>query len=285
MKTIRSFRVALSKLQAQINVILAISVYERNRNAAASPFGSWDPLVQPLQMLLFLLLIRLGLKAMLGGGGAMLAPQMGVISIDLFFNPVIFLVTGLSLVFLFRAVALKSINGLRLKAPLFYSRISPIDILLASALNDVRALASLSVAALFLGWAFTWSFRFDRPGLAISAYLLTVVMAVGFGVCVLFIGKFVPALKAIIKRFLQRIIIWTSGIFFATFEIPANVRPLITWNPILHGVEIFRYSINDSYPIPGISFRYLLICSLMCASFALILYRVNESMLIADNDD
>ena len=215
----------------------------------------------------------------------MTLPRMGVVSTDLFFNPVIFLVTGLCIVFLFRTVALKSINGLRLKAPLFYSRVSPMDILLASALNDVRALAFLSVFTLVLGWGFTWSFRFDRPGLAISAYLLTVVMAVGFGVCILFVGKFLPALKSIVKRFMQRIIIWTSGIFFATFELPAQVRPLITWNPILHGVEIFRYSINDSYPIPGISFRYLLICSLMCASFALILYRVNESMLIADNDD
>lgn len=281
---IRSLRVALSKLQSQITVILAISVYERNRKAASSPFGSWDSLLQPLQMLAFLLLIRVGLRSLMSGGG-MTLPQMGVVSTDLFFNPVIFLVTGLCIVFLFRTVALKSINGLRLKAPLFYSRVSPMDILLASALNDVRALAFLSVFTLVLGWGFTWSFRFDRPGLAISAYLLTVIMAVGFGVCILFVGKFLPALKSIVKRFMQRIIIWTSGIFFATFELPAQVRPLITWNPILHGVEIFRYSINDSYPIPGISFRYLLICSLMCASFAWILYRVNESMLIADSND
>lgn len=215
----------------------------------------------------------------------MLAPSIGTVTADMFFDPVTFLATGVCIVFLFRSVALKSINGLKLKAPLFYARIKPLDILLASALNDVRALASLAVFVLTLCWCFTWSFRFDRPGLAISAYLLTVIMAVGFGICILFVGQFVPAFKRIVKRILQRLIIWTSGIFFATFELPPEARPLITWNPILHGVELFRYSINDSYPIPGISFRYLMICSLMCASFALILYRVNESMLLTSSDD
>ena len=277
-------RTLISKLQSQLAVILAISVYERERRAADSPFGAWEALIQPLQMLLFLLIIRVGLKYLISGS-SVLSVDLTTVSADLYFDPFTFLVTGLSLVFLFRTVALKSINGLKLKAPLFYMRVKPLDILLASALNDVRALASMSVITLILSWCIRWTFQFDRPGLAISVYLLTVIMAVGFGVCITFVGQFVPALKRIVKRILQRLIIWTSGIFFATFELAPQVRPLITWNPILHGVELFRFSINDSYPTPSISFQYLLICSLACASFALILYRVNESMLLISSDD
>ena len=277
-------RLALTKLQTQISIILALSVYARNRRASDSAFGSWEPVIQPLQLLFFLIVLRVGLKLVFKGGGLM-TPQGGVITSDLFFNPILFLGTGISIVFLFRMIALKAINGLKLKAPLFYARISPLDIVLAEALNDVRALASMALIILSLTWFFTWSFRFDRPGLAISAYLLTVIMAVGFGICVLFVGQYLPALKRIVKRILQRIILWTSGVFFATFEVPAQLRQFVTWNPILHGVELFRYSINDSYPIPGISFTYLLTCSLLCASFALLLYRVNESMLLTSSDD
>ena len=280
----KAIRLVVTRLQAQLGIILALSVYERNRDASESSLGAWACLGQPLSMLLTLLMMRLGLKALMGRG-SILAPTIGTVSADLFFDPVTFLATGICIVFLFRTVAIKSINGLKLKAPLFYARIKPLDILLASALNDVRALATLSVIILSLSWCITWSFRFDRPGLAIIAYLLTVVMAIGFGICILFVGQFAPFLKKIVKRLLQRIIIWTSGIFFATFEIPEQARPFITWNPILHGVELFRYSINDSYPIPGISFQYLLTCSLMCASFALIFYRVNESMLLTSSDD
>ena len=275
----------ISKMRSQLAVILAVSVYERDRNASESPFGAWEALVQPLQLLLIFLLIRVGLKFFVSGSSPILSTNLTTVSSELYFDPITFLVTGLSIVFLFRSVALKSINGLKLKAPLFYSRVKPLDILLASSLNDVRALASLSLITLILSWCFNWTFQFDRPGLAISVYLLTVIMAVGFGICITFLGQFVPALKRIVKRILQRLIIWTSGTFFATFELAPEARPLITWNPILHGVELFRFAINDSYPIPAISLNYLLICSLSCASFALILYRVNESMLLVSSDD
>ena len=273
-----------SKIQSQISVIIALSVYERERIASESPLGVWEVFVQPLQLLLFLIVIRVGLKVLASGASSPSLDQ-GPVGAELYFNPFTFLVIGLSIVFLFRTVALKSINGLKLKAPLFYPRVKPIDILLASALNDVRALASLSLGALVLGWCFTWSFRFDRPGLAFSVYFLTVIMAIGFGILIAFVGQYIPALKRIVKRILQRVILWTSGIFFATFELAPQIRPLIAWNPILHGVELFRFAINDSYPIPGISFQYLLISALSCASFALILYRVNESMLLESSDD
>ncbi len=275
----------ISKMRSQLAVILAVSVYERDRNASDSPFGAWEALVQPLQLLLLFVFIRVGLRLAVSGSTPLISTDITTISSELYFDPITFLVTGIAIVFLFRNVALKSINGLKLKAPLFYSRVRPLDILLASAVNDVRALATLSLITLILGWCFTWTFQFDRPGLAISAYLLTVIMAVGFGICITFLGQFVPAVKKIVKRVLQRLIIWTSGMFFATFELAPEARPLITWNPILHGVELFRFAINDSYPIPSISFNYLLICSLSCASFALILYRVNESMLLVSSDD
>ena len=275
----------ISKMRSQLAVILAVSVYERDRNASDSPFGAWEALVQPLQLLLLFVFIRVGLRLAVSGSTPLISTDITTISSELYFDPITFLVTGIAIVFLFRNVALKSINGLKLKAPLFYSRVRPLDVLLASAVNDVRALATLSLITLILGWCFTWTFQFDRPGLAISAYLLTVIMAVGFGICITFLGQFVPAVKKIVKRVLQRLIIWTSGMFFATFELAPEARPLITWNPILHGVELFRFAINDSYPIPSISFNYLLICSLSCASFALILYRVNESMLLVSSDD
>ena len=100
-----------------------------------------------------------------------------------------------------------------------------------------------------------------------------------------FLGKLNKMIVRIIRRVMQRVIIFTSGIFFATFEIPAYVRPFITWNPILHGVELFRYAMNNDYPIPDISLSYLATCSIVTWAFSLILYRTNESLLLEANDD
>ena len=262
-------------LRRQWIIIDAIATYDRDRQASGSSMGSWESLINPLQMMLFFIGMRVGFgylrgSSKFGGGGAS----------DIYFNLIVFMMLGFSIAFLFRNIALKSLSGLKLRAPLYYSRVKPLDILLALSLNDMRALATLSMGILGIVYYFTWSFQLDSPGLAISVYLLTVLMAVGFGLCVVFLGKLNKWIVKIIRRIIQRVIIFTSGIFFATFEIPAAMRPFITWNPILHGVELFRYSINNEYPIPDISLSYLILCSILTFSFSLILYRTNESQLL-----
>jgi capsular polysaccharide transport system permease protein len=267
-------------LRRQWIVINSVAAYDRNRQAAGSSLGAWENLIGPAQMMAFFILMRVGFSFLRGNnrfaaGG----------STDMYFNIIVFMSTGFCIAFLFRNVAIKSLSGLKLRAPLYYSRIKPLDILLALSLNDMRALATLSLAILGIVYYFTWSFQLDSPGLAISVYLLTVMMALGFGLSVVFLGKLNKWILKIIKRLIQRAIIFTSGIFFATFEIPAHMRPFVTWNPILHGVELFRYSINNEYPIPDISLSYLMLCSILMLSFSLILYRTNESLLLESNDD
>ena len=270
----------LQAIRRQIAVVLAIARYDINRKSTGSSIGSWEGVVGPMQIMLFFIAMRVGFSFLRGtnrfaAGG----------STDMYFNIVVFIVSGFSLAFLFRNVAIKALAGLKLQAPLYYSRVKPLDILLALSVNDLRALATLSLAILGLVWYFTWSFRLDSPGLAISVYLLTVLMAIGFGICVVFLGGLNKWITKILKRVIQRVVIFTSGIFFATFELPANMRPFVTWNPILHAVELFRYSMNNDYPIPDISLNYLVSCSILLLSFSLVLYRTNESLLLEANDD
>ena len=267
-------------LRRQWIIIDAVATYDRDRQASGRSLGSWEALINPLQMMLFFIVIRVGFgflrgSSKYGTGGPT----------DIYFNIVVFMMLGFSIAFLFRNVALKSLSGLKLRAPLYYSRIKPLDILLAISLNDMRALSTLCIGILGVVYYFTWSFQLDSPGLAICVFLLTVFMAVGFGICIVFLGTLNKFLVRLIRRVIQRVIIFTSGIFFATFEIPAQMRPFITWNPILHGVELLRYSVNNEYPIPEISLSYLILCSMLTFSFSLILYRTNESQLLESNDD
>ena len=267
-------------IRRQISIVLAIADYDLDRKSTGSSLGNWEGLINPMQLMLFFILMRVGFS-LLRGNNRFAAGG----STDMYFNIVLFIASGFVLAFLFRNVAIKTLQGLKLRAPLYYSRIRPLDILLALSLNDLRSLLTLSIAVLGLVWMFTWSFRFDSPGLAIVVYLLTVVMAVGFGLCVIFLAGLNKWVTKIIKRAMQRVIIFTSGIFFATFELPPFARPFVTWNPVLHSVELFRYSLNNDYPIPGISLSYLLWCSLTLLGFSLILYRTNESLLLEAVDD
>ena len=264
----------------QIAIVLAIAAYDNNRKSTGTSIGAWESIVTPLQIMLFFIAMRVGFSYLRGSnrfaaGG----------STDMYFNIVVFIASGFALAFLFRQGAIKALSGLKLRAPLYYKRVQPLDILLALLVNDFRAISTISLGILGLVWYFTWTFQLDSPGLAISVYLLTIFMALGFGVCLVFLGRLNKWITRILKRILQRLIIFTSGIFFATFELPEYTRPFVTWNPILHAVELFRYSMNNEYPIPDISLSYLIWCSMILLGFSLILYRTNESVLLEANDD
>ena len=275
-----SLRRLFNAIWRQIAIVLAIATYDNNRKSTGTSIGAWESIVTPLQIMLFFIAMRVGFSYLRGSnrfaaGG----------STDMYFNIVVFIATGFSIAFLFRQGAIKALAGLKLRAPLYYKRIQPLDILLATLVNDMRAISTISLGILGLVWYFTWSFQLDSPGLAISVYLLTVFMALGFGICLVFLGRLNKWITRILKRLLQRVIIFTSGIFFATFELPSYTRPFVTWNPILHAVELFRYSMNNEYPIPDISLSYLIWCSMILLGFSLILYRTNESVLLEANDD
>ena len=272
-------RKLLSAIKREFAVVLSISTYDNNRKSTGSSVGSWESLINTLQMLLFYIGMRVGFSYLRGGGKFAAGG-----STDMYFNIFLFITTGFSIAFLFRMVAIKSLSGLKLTAPLYYPRIKPLDLLLASSINDLRALATITFGLLGLVWLFTWSFQLDSPGLAVGVYLLTVLMATGLSICLAFLAKWNKWVVKLIRRLLQRMILFTSGIFFATFEIPAYTRPFVTWNPILHAVELFRYSINNEYPIPDISLSYLIWCSLVLLGFSLILYRTNESLILESND-
>ena len=270
----------LAAIRRQIAVVLAISDYDMDRKSTQSSIGNWQGVIEPMNMMLFFIAMRVGFSYLRGtnrfaAGG----------STDMYFNIVVFIVSGFSLAFLFRNVAMKALAGLKLRAPLYYPRVKPLDILMAISINDFRALATLSLAGIGIVWLATWSFRLDSPGLAISVYVFTIVMAMGFGLCVVFLSGLNKYIAKVIKRLLNRTIIFTSGVFFATFELPEYTRPFVTWNPILHAVELFRYSMNNDYPIPDISLGYLISCSMLLIGFSLILYRTNESLLLEANDD
>ena len=269
----------LAAMARQISTILALAAYENDRKSTSSSVGSWESLINPLQIMLFFIGIRIGFRYLLSGG------SLGASATSLYFNIVIFMAAGFTIYFPFRQLAIQALSGLKLRSPLYYKRIEPLDILLALSINNIRALLTLTLGLMALIWALTWDFRMDSPGLALCIYLLTVVMAIGFGICLVFLGSYNKFITRLIKRLINRILIFTSGLFFATFELPLYSRPFVTWNPLLHAVELFRYSLNNEYPIPDISLSYLIWCSLILLGFSLILYRTNESLLLESVDD
>ena len=118
----------------QISIILAIGSYENNRKSTKSSFGAWESLLNPLQIMLFFIFIRVGFSFLFSGfrGGVLSGGQTG-----LYFNIVVFIAAGFAIFFPFRQLAAKALSGLKLRSPFTTGESNP-DILLGLSVNDIR---------------------------------------------------------------------------------------------------------------------------------------------------
>ena len=255
-------------LALQVRIVLALADRDFFMRAEKGSFGVWGVLFEPLALMLTLLALRILVRMK---------------TVDLM-NPLIWLACGVTMLFLFKKIAIKALTGVaKGQKMFFYRRIRPLDTLLASALIEARLHASILVLIFISESFWFWRIQLDDPGLALIDFIVTVMLAIGIGVSALVIGHRIPIVKTLTKFGLNRILLWTSGIFFATYTLPGPTRPLVTWNPLLHSVEILRHSINRAYPIPDISLDYLLTCAFLSCGFGLIFYFSNEALLLSDD--
>ena len=267
-KVFTSVRAFGDRMMLQLRIVLALADMEFALRAEKGAFGVWGVVFEPLALMLTLLALKILVRLK---------------TTDLL-NPVIWLACGVALLYLFRKVGIKALTGVSKKQRFFfYRRIRPLDTLLASTLIEARIHASVLVLVFLAVAAWTWTFHIDDPALMVVDFLLTICLGLGVGMSALVVGHRIPIVKALTKFGINRILLWTSGIFYATYSLPGPARPFVTWNPLLHSVELLRHSINTAYPLPGISLQYLAICAFVSVGFGLVFYFSNEALLLSDD--
>ena len=131
------FRRFLAAMARQISIILALAAYENDRKSTSSSVGSWESLINPLQMMLFFIVIRLGFRFLMSGG------SFAGSATNLYFNIVIFMAAGFTIYFPFRQLAIQALSGLKLRSPLYYRRV--IGLLSASAYPHKKPIQKIGV--------------------------------------------------------------------------------------------------------------------------------------------
>lgn len=56
----------------------------------------------------------------------------------------------------------------------------------------------------------------------------------------------------------RRMLIFVSGVFFIADLLPFAHRNVIVWNPLVHGIEWFRWGLYGNYPIMTLDIEYFL---------------------------
>ncbi|MCC5788790.1 MAG: ABC transporter permease [Opitutales bacterium] len=245
----------------QIQRAVVFGVFNRelaNRFGRFSLGYIWAPL-EPLLYITVLSVIRTQLAS---------GPIAGI-------HPVVFFASGVLPFILFQIVQVTSLSCVESNTGLFnYQRVKPADIFAARFLLEV--LIILTVALLLFPCLYFFGMEFvlnDFLYLLVVSVLFLMFVA-GLGLICTVMGPFWNESKKILPNFI-RPFFFISGIFFPLSDIPPEMRERLTWNPLLHALELFRHAAFEGYQVsPEVSLNFLFWSALLSLTTGLVVYRL-----------
>lgn len=258
-------RLVFTQLLLQLRVVGAVARREMHLQASKGNFGLVGVFLEPLALIATFLALRVFLRG--AGDGTYL-------------NVVLWLALGFIPFFMFSGIAIKAIGGVEKNSDLyFYRRLKPLDSLMGNALLLAQIFGFMCL--LFVIGVSLWEWRFVVQDFGVTIFLFVGIALLGFGVglVTLIIGHRLPLFAWLIKLVLRRILLWTSCVFFSVSIVPDAFRPWILWNPLAHGIELIRMSINPAYPAPGVSPIYFWVWVVGSVGLGLFIYGNNEELL------
>ena len=151
-----------------------------------------------------------------------------------------FFATGIITFILFRSTVTHCMASIFVNKPLyFYPQVRPLNIALARSLLELATLVIVFVGVLSANGLYQGEFRIDNLVRVIVALLLAWLLGVGLGLFAMGMTVYTTAVERIVPL-LMRPMIFISGVFYTAGELPAQIREVLLFNPVLQTVELLR---------------------------------------------
>jgi capsular polysaccharide transport system permease protein len=254
-----------SVLQVWGDVIFAIFLREIKSQSTDKIGLSWS-VVSPLIMIGGMTAMRTFLS---GGKDAHGMPIM------------FFMVYGMILIQFFLSVLAKASAAIEKNKPLYaFRQVQPISSIISIAgfelLIKTSVVVVIAIICLFLRIDIL---VYDAIGVIFN-FLKVWVIGVSIGTLLGLSYCYVPELQKV-QQLLTRPLFFISGIFFSLQDIPQAYWHYLTWNPLLHAVELTRYAAYPAYGDSGVSYFYLDVFTLLSVFFALACYHISWKQAIS----
>jgi capsular polysaccharide transport system permease protein len=254
-----------SPLKIWGDVIFAIFLREI-KSQSTDKIGLVWAVISPLIMIAGMTVMR----AFMSGGG------------DAHGMPIaIFMVFGMVLIQAFLAMFTKCSEAINKNKPLYaFRQVQPIGSLLGVGLFELLVKVFVILTITIIAFVIKLEVSISYP-IAIIINLLQVWLIGGsLGLMFGLAACYVPEIKKI-QILITRPLFFISGIFFSLQDIPQEYWHYLTWNPLLHAVELTRYAAYPSYGNAGVSEFYLNMFTLGAVFFALACYHVSWKQAIS----
>lgn len=246
------------------DVIFALFTREI-RTGFNDKFGLSWAVINPVVFIFVLSFIR----GRLGGGETHTMPTFTFMAIGILFIQCFLQTMGGSA----RAIS-------KNKALFAFRQVQPISAVIAGALFQMLVKMFVIAGILVIMYFMDMDIQVSDPLLFLACFILLWLFAIAIGLIFGIAEMFISELGKV-RELLTRPMFFISGVFFSLQDFPQEYWHYLDWNPILHAIELARYSAYSTYGIEGVSMSFLAGCVLSFSFLALALYQVSWKQAIS----
>ncbi|MBF9001199.1 ABC transporter permease [Vibrio nitrifigilis] len=193
----------------------------------------------------------------------------------------LFMMIGMTLIQFFLITMNSTANAVTKNKQLFsFRQVQPISAILAIA--GLEFLIKLFVVIILgiISYLFSLDIAINDPLEVIVNLVKLWLIAVSLGTILAMAYCFVPELKKV-TEIITKPLFFISGTFMSLQDIPEKYWHYLTWNPILHIIELTRYAAVTQYGNSGVSDFYVNVITLTLFSFAISCYHISWKQAIS----
>lgn len=193
----------------------------------------------------------------------------------------VFMMVGMVAIQSFITTLNATANSITKNKPLYaFRQVQPIASVITALFLELiikcGVIVLLFVALYFLDQMFT----IDNPLLLLFLFVLLWIFTFSVGLTFSVIETKVPELSKL-RSTLTRPLFFVSCVFFSLQDIPQAFWPWLTWNPLVHIIELARYACFTEYGDKGVSVEFAVAITLALLFFSCCLYHVTWKKLLA----
>jgi capsular polysaccharide transport system permease protein len=192
----------------------------------------------------------------------------------------LFLLTGVVPFFYFSKVSTSNTNAINAnQALLTYRQVKVIDAIISRViLETTLSFASAIICTLIIVYTGQKATLY-YPLQAIFAAILLILFATGISLVLAIISYYYIDLNKFIG-IVNRILFFTSGVFFSLNDFPPNIAYYLSFNPVLQIIELIRSSFSLQNTSIFLSNEYILISTIISLFFGFICYYVARKSIM-----
>jgi capsular polysaccharide transport system permease protein len=192
-----------------------------------------------------------------------------------------FMVYGMILVQFFMGLVGSVSAAIKKNKPLYaFRQVQPISSILAITLFECLVKVFVILVIGLICFILQFDIYISDPLTVLFNLFKVAILSMSIGVIFSLGACFVPEVDKI-SGLLMRPMFFISGVFFSLQDVPKEYWPYLTWNPVLHAIELTRFAVYPAYGNAAVSDFYLNIFTLTSLGVALACYHISWKQAIS----